>query len=680
MRRKHVILYDNIHDLCIWNGHYQSVIEFLGGFFKEKEFEIILRYDPIDGYGFLNESHEKFREILKQANFSSTIPKGSAISKRPQNAQNSPTSPALQSPTSVSPINPMIPPPRGIPGNQSRPTPSAASESPSFHPVSSKPRKISPEEAFIELRIVLGNTSEAVKNSTIAAIVELGDFLTTTADQYSIEERNSIALLKKCSMEASVIRNGPLTGFRNTIVLLASELKRVPTWLYLDNPYMALIHVSRPNKEERRIFALSFLGNIDLSWNFFNGPDLLPQEIPLVAEEFADLTEGFQTLDLNALRMTSLTARIPIRPKETRHLIDFFKFGIRDDPWEKLNESKVRDAHITLSNRVIGQPKAIESVVSMLTTGKIGLTISSGTQSDKPKGIFFFVGPTGVGKTELAKGITELVFGDEKAFARFDMSEYKEEHSAEKLAGSPPGFVGYEEGGQLTNRVLRQPHSILLFDEIEKAHPRVLDKFLQILEDGRLTDGKGQTAYFNQAAIIFTSNIGASDLCDPQTGRVIRPGIMGRIQKQGTEEFTYEQVQSHFREEVQYFFASRIGRAELLSRLGDNIVVFDLLRPDFVTRIAAKFLQQLATIAQTKYDVQLQFSTSIFEELLNVMRTGDNLLYGGRRIKSILETLVERPINSWLFQNVLDMRTLVGKVLKIKFTQGKLEFQILDGN
>jgi len=136
------------------------------------------------------------------------------------------------------------------------------------------------------------------------------------------------------------------------------------------------------------------------------------------------------------------------------------------------------------------------------------------------------------------------------------MSEYKEEHASEKLAGAPPGFVGYEQGGILTNRILERPYSILLFDEIEKAHPKVLDKFLQILEDGRLTDGKGQTAYFNQTMIIFTSNIGASDLTDPQTGAIIRNAIMTEVHRQGVSSFTYAQVDAHFRSEVHWHFTS----------------------------------------------------------------------------------------------------------------------------
>lgn len=349
-------------------------------------------------------------------------------------------------------------------------------------------------------------------------------------------------------------------------------------------------------------------------------------------------------------------------------MVDFYKFGQKEEPFEQINAEKISQAREQLTRSVLGQNHAIEAVTNMLTNAKIGISMSqvSGRNS-KPKGVFFFVGPTGVGKTELAKSLSRLIFGDEEAFLRFDMSEYKEEHAAEKLAGAPPGFVGYEEGGQLTNKILERPYRILLFDEIEKAHPKVLDKFLQILEDGRLTDGKGQTAYFNQTVIIFTSNIGASDLSDPQTGMVIRPGIMNQVQAEGVENFSYEQVQSHFQEEVKWYFTSRIGRAELLNRLGDNVVVFDLLRPDYVAAIGNKFLRQLSESALDKYQLQLTFEPSIIEGLRTVMEQQENLLFGGRRIKSLLESLVERPLNRWLFEHYPDLNLLMGKALSLGF-------------
>jgi len=192
-----------------------------------------------------------------------------------------------------------------------------------------------------------------------------------------------------------------------------------------------------------------------------------------------------------------------------------------------------------------------------------------------------------------------------------------------------------------------------------------LDKFLQILEDGRLTDGKGQTAYFNQTVIIFTSNIGASDLSDPQSGAVVRRGIMSAVQAQGVEQFPYGQVEEHFRQEVAWYFTSRIGRAELLNRLGDNIVVFDLLRPQFVEAIGQKFLRQLAASALDKHGLGLAFAPSVLDYLAQRMVEADNVLFGGRRIKTLLESLVERPLNRWLFEQYPDLAQLRGIALQV---------------
>jgi ATP-dependent Clp protease ATP-binding subunit ClpA len=150
-------------------------------------------------------------------------------------------------------------------------------------------------------------------------------------------------------------------------------------------------------------------------------------------------------------------------------------------------------------------------VLDILKRTSIGLTgAQSRGLSARPRGVLFFAGPTGVGKTEMAKSIAEIVFGDESAYLRFDMSEFSAEHSGDRLIGAPPGYVGYDQGGELTNAMREQPFRVVLFDEIEKAHNRILDKFLQVLEDGRLTDGRGDTVYFSESLIIFTSNAGVS--------------------------------------------------------------------------------------------------------------------------------------------------------------------------
>jgi len=527
------------------------------------------------------------------------------------------------------------------------------------------------EQAFCHL---LGLLSQP--QTSVAALVDLGDLL--ASDSIS-KGRHPLLLLKKCTLEASVINQGALQGRRNTIVIVTGDLQGVPEWFYKNNPFLSMVQISLPNQEERRQFALRFLRPTpDGKGGFYQGDRLTQEQIEILAEEFANLTEGFRTIDLDALRITSMLKRMPLQAKEVWKLIDFFKFGVRDNPWGQLNKEKVMSASEQLTRNVIGQPRAVKAVTTMLTSARVGLSLTpSSAGSGKPQGIFFFVGPTGVGKTELAKALTKLVFGDERAFARFDMSEYKQEQAAEKLTGAPPGFVGYEAGGQLTNRVMEQPYSILLFDEIEKAHPKILDKFLQILEDGRLTDGKGQTAYFNQTAIIFTSNIGASDLTEPHTGKLIRQGIMNLVQQGNVNNFSYEQIAEHFKQEVTWYFTNYIGRAEILNRLGDNIVVFDLLRPEFVGKIGAKFLGFLQESAREKYQLNLQFQPSVLQILSQKMEQGDNLLFGGRRIKTMLETLIERPINSWIFQQENGGEKLTGKTLEVELTgEGKLTCRV----
>jgi energy-coupling factor transporter ATP-binding protein EcfA2 len=595
-RRKHIILYGNIHDLFLWHSTYQSIQYFLNSYFLDLHFDLFVNYDPIETFKYPDEMKELYHKLASRRGRLETY------------------------------------------------------------------ESIYEEGAFLP---ILGLLSQS--ETSVAVTANLADVLASPS--FGSGKRHPLIMLKKCTLEAELIAHGALKGYRNTLVILANELETVPQWFYRNNPFVSILQVPLPKKEERREFAIRFIRPIDgrVTSGFYQGDRVQPDELKTLAEEFADLTEGFKNWDLEALRHTSWQEKIPLQAKKIWQLVDFYKFGQKNDPWEQLNADRVQNASNELSKGVLGQESAIDAVTTMLTCARVGLSISTKAgRSGKPKGVFFFVGPTGVGKTELAKAMTKLVFGNEEAFARFDMSEYKEENADQKLIGAPPGFVGYESGGQLTNRVIEQPYSILLFDEIEKANPKILDKFLQILEDGRLTDGKGQTAYFNQTAIIFTSNIGASDLTDPQTGHVIRPGIMNRA-KEG-DGLTYEQVKEHFQKEVEWYFTSRIGRAELLSRLGDNIVVFDLLRPEFVPAIGEKLLSQLQEAALDKYRLNLKFQKSIFEVLSRKMAEGDNLLLGGRRIKTELETLVERPLSRWIFENFEDMNQLAGRTLALGIT------------
>jgi hypothetical protein len=684
-RRRHVLLYGNIYDQFLWRGSYVTVDEFLTQYFLELGFEMIAQYDPVDGFRFGDfqvvpaPPSERSQMPLRMEERFHALVRNSVVERYPQvAAQTQPASPqspaAAPSGSAQTAVNPLAPPPRAIPGGGPVSQQSTGNGAGKTIVQQHVARRVPLEEAFAALRTVLGQP-----HYPAAAVINFADILTADGEHYQPGDRPIVATILKCMLDAAVVESGPLRGYRNTLVIKAADLNRVPEWIYRGNPFVSLVQAGRPDHDDRKQYALNFICPEDTSIGFYGGDKLAAPTVanPLsddgvagklneVSEEFADLTDGMQAMDLEALRVTSWKEKIPVRPREIWRLVDFFKFGIHDDPWEKLSQERVRGAGEVLSKRVIGQPMAIAAVTDMLTTARVGLSISgSGYRSAKPRGIFFFVGPTGVGKTELAKAVTELVFGDERAFARFDMSEFTEEHAAEKLAGAPPGFEGYDAGGQLTNWVLEHPHSILLFDEIEKAHPRVLDKFLQILEDGRLTDGKGQTAYFNQSAIIFTSNIGASDLTDSQSGAMLRGGIMNQVRREGFDKFTYKDVQNHFRTEVEWFFTSRIGRAELLNRLGDNIVVFDLLRPDFIGRIADKFLAMLTATAREKYRITLTYDPSVVAAIYASMDEGNNMLFGGRRIKSLLETLIERPLNRWLFENFPEMSDLQGRTVRI---------------
>jgi ATP-dependent Clp protease ATP-binding subunit ClpA len=636
--RKHIILYGNIHDEFLWRDQRQTVYNIINTTLSELGFELIVRYSPVSGFSFLEDSmRERFDRLVQNLSFSQHV-------QAPDNTASVPE------PTA----NPMAAPPRSTPRNS---TGQAINT------------RILPEIAFGNLKVVASQSAVS-----LAAIVDTADMLTSDSNQYSTEERNFLMLLKMSTLEAALLNESCMAGYRNSLIFVASDLSRIPQWVYKDNPLVEMVQVSSLNKEERQQFALRSLRPRDGFTGFFEGEkisirrshDNIPSQLEIIAEELADLTEGFHTVDLEALRMTSLRNEIPVREKKVRQLVDFYKFGRRDDPWEKISPERVSSAQEELSQSVIGQPKAVEAITSMLASARIGLSMGGGQSSAQPKGIFFFVGPTGVGKTELAKALARLLFADERALIRFDMSEYAQEHAAEKLTGAPPGFVGFEAGGQLTNRVLEQPYSILLFDEIEKATPKVMDKFLQILSDGRLTDGKGQTVYFNQTIIIFTSNIGASDLTNQHTGETIRSGIM--TQTREINSISYAEVQDHFDQEVRWYFSNYIGRSELLGRLGDNIIVFDILREDFINSITRKFLHQYSEMTKDKYKFSVNFMDSVFDLILVRMREERNLVLGGRRIKSLLETLIEKPLNLWIFKNYPVIDEIAGQVLIVELS------------
>ena len=294
-------------------------------------------------------------------------------------------------------------------------------------------------------------------------------------------------------------------------------------------------------------------------------------------------------------------------------------------PVKKLTQSeneKLRNLEAILHERVIGQNEAVEAVAKAIRRGRVGLK-----DPNRPIGSFLFLGPTGVGKTELSKALAEALFGNEDAIIRVDMSEYMESHSVSKLIGSPPGYVGFDEGGQLTEKVRRKPYSVILFDEVEKAHPDVMNMLLQILDDGRLTDSQGRTVNFKNTVIIMTSNIGARLITDKTT--------LG-FSKQGKEESEkeYENTKKDVMGELKKEF-----RPEFINRI-DEIIVFHKLNDEDIKKIIDIMLKQV-TKRLEEQGMKIEIGNDV-KEL--IAKKGVDANYGARPLKRAIQNILEDKI------------------------------------
>jgi ATP-dependent Clp protease ATP-binding subunit ClpA len=335
-------------------------------------------------------------------------------------------------------------------------------------------------------------------------------------------------------------------------------------------------------------------------------------------------------------------------------LVNLYRFGETDSPWESLDHKKVERIQETLKQSVKGQDQAIEKVGRVIVRAKMGLSgIHVSRKRRAPKGVLFFVGPTGVGKTELAKGLARFLFGDEEACIRFDMSEFNHPEADRRLIGAPPGYSGYEDGGELTNAVKQRPFSVLLFDEIEKAHDRILDKFLQIMEDGRLTDSKGETVYFSETLIIFTSNIGAANVAvskDPDVSA------------------------GEFKREVREHFLRRLKRPELLNRLGENIVPFNFITDEkILADIALTKLGLLKELLKDKYSIQ-DISFRDEDKALKCLAATVDKANGGRGLANEIVSRIIDPLAEFLFDTGEDMLPYVGRRVRIVQSGTTAEF------
>ena len=479
----------------------------------------------------------------------------------------------------------------------------------------------------------------AHRESRCALALDFASRLTRQADHLSEGEHRFFVAAEKLSLNAAPVAPQAAGGLPlfNPVLWLVNRAQDLPSWFTLDSDRVASLIIGRPDYETRegaaRQLAPLFGGYRDAD--------------EAARKQFVKtFTEGSEGMPLSALAdITELASRQALGIDAIDDAVRCYKVGALDNPWSKdyLRE-KIRDAEGFIEDRVKGQHAAVVKTLDILKRSVMGLTgAQARTGGSRPRGVLFFAGPTGVGKTELAKTLTQLVFGDERAYLRYDMSEFAEEHTSARLLGAPPGYIGFDAGGELTNAVREKPFSVVLFDEIEKAHPRILDKFLQILEDGRLTDGRGDTAYFSETILVFTSNLGIY-VEDAQGNRVqnVRPGD------------AYDIVESRVREAIGNYFKYRLSRPEILNRIGDNIVVFNFITPDVGERIFDGMLANITRRMAEEHKAQLALAPEVRADLLQ--RCVRDLGHGGRGIGNMLESAFINPLARALFEHQLEGR------------------------
>lgn len=323
-------------------------------------------------------------------------------------------------------------------------------------------------------------------------------------------------------------------------------------------------------------------------------------------------------------------------------------------PVQKLAEEESRrlaKLEQILHKRVIGQDEAVKAVARAIRRGRVGLK-----DPNRPIGSFLFLGPTGVGKTELSKALAEAVFGTEQAMIRVDMSEYMEKHSVSKMIGSPPGYVGYEEGGQLSEKVRRNPYSVILFDEIEKAHPDVFNILLQVLDDGHITDAQGRKVDFKQTCIIMTSNAGAQSIVEPKR--------LGFLSEEDAKK-DYEYMKGQVMEEVRRMF-----KPEFLNRIDETIVFHQLTKQD-MKKIISILLKDLIGRCKTQMDIELKIRDAVKDHLVD---TSYDSKYGARPLKRAIQNQLEDP----LAEAILSGTIKKGDTVAVGIRKKEIKFSVCD--
>ena len=383
-----------------------------------------------------------------------------------------------------------------------------------------------------------------------------------------------------------------------------------------------------------------------------------------------ELDQSFMANDLETAHETKLAIKVLEEKQEKlkkKHengiknenmVLDDEDIAVVVSEWTKIPVSRLQEEeskrllHLEneLHKRVVGQNEAVEAVAKAIKRGRVGLK-----DPKRPIGSFLFLGPTGVGKTELSKALAESVFGDEKNLIRVDMSEYMEKHSVSKMIGSPPGYVGFEEGGQLSEKVRKNPYSVILFDEIEKAHVDIFNVLLQILDDGHVTDAQGRKVDFKNTIIIMTSNAGASRIMEPKT--------LGFITDK-SEEKEHETMKSGVMEEVK-----RLFKPEFLNRIDDTIV-FHALTEDEIKEIADLLMSQFVKRVKTQMDIDIRYGEAVKNY---IFEKGYDKKYGARPLRRAIQNEIEDK----MAEEILAGNISSGDKVRISVVKSRVKFKVI---